>query len=349
MNWFRQIFTRRNAYDDLSREIQEHLREQIDELVAGGMSNADATAAARREFGNVTLAEERGREVWRWPSIEDFLMDIGFGLRMLRKNPGFSAAAVIVLALGIGANTALFSVVNGVLLRPLPYPNPEQLVMLRESKPNFATGSVSYPNFLDWKKDNRTFASMAAMRGSGSFVLTGRGEAEQVNSTFVSPGFFEQLGVNPEMGRTFAADDDRMGSELTVMISAGFWKRKFGSAPTALGQSLTLDGNDYTIVGVVPATFDLLGTLRSTEVYVPLGQWNNPLLMSRAAGLGIGGIGRLKPGVSIEQARADMERVTQNLAAAYPDSDKGIGAAVLPFRARMLGNVQPFLVVLFGA
>jgi predicted permease len=275
--------------------------------------------------------------------------DISYGIRMLAKNPGFTLVAVLTLALGIGANTALFSVVNGVLLRPLPYPHPEQLVTLRESKPNFATGSISYPNFLDWKKDNRTFASMAIVRGNRSFILTGLGEAEQVNAAFVSSEFFEQLGVNPVLGRMIAPGEDRIGAAPTVMITAGFWKRKFGSAPDVLGKGLTLDGRDYTIIGVIPATFDLLGSLSSREVYVPIGQWNNPLLMNRAAGLGIHGIGRLKPGVSIEQARADMERVTLNLTAAYPDADKGIGAAVIPFRKWMLGTVQPFLIVLFGA
>ncbi len=275
--------------------------------------------------------------------------DVSYGIRMLAKNPGVTLVAVLTLALGIGANTALFSVVNGVLLRPLPYPHPEQLVTLRESKPNFAMGSISYPNFLDWKKDNRTFASMAIVRGNRSFILTGLGEAEQVNAAFVSSEFFEQLGVNPVLGRMIAPGEDRIGAAPTVMITAGFWKRKFGSAPDVLGKSLTLDGRDYTIIGVIPATFDLLGSLSSREVYVPIGQWNNPLLMNRASGLGIHGIGRLKPGVSIEQARADMESVTRNLAAAYPDADKGIGAAVIPFRKWMLGTVQPFLVVLFGA
>jgi predicted permease len=282
-------------------------------------------------------------------SVETLWKDISYGIRMLAKNPGFTLVAVLTLALGIGANTALFSVVNGVLLRPLPYPHPEQLVTLRESKPNFATGSISYPNFLDWKKDNRTFASMAIVRGNRSFILTGLGEAEQVDAAFVSSGFFEQLGVNPVLGRMIAPGEDRIGAAPTVMITAGFWKRKFGSAPDVLGKSLTLDGRDYAIIGVIPASFDLLGSLRSREVYLPIGQWSNPLLMNRASGLGIHGIGRLKPGVSVEQARADMERVTRNLTAAYPDADKGIGAAVIPFRKWMLGTVQPFLIVLFGA
>jgi len=281
--------------------------------------------------------------------MHNLIQDLRYALRMLAKNPGFTAVAVLTLALGIGANTALFSIVNGVLLNPLPYPHPEQLVELRESKPNFATGSISYPNFLDWQKDNRTFASMALVRGNRSYILTGLGEAEQVDAVLVSTGFFEQLGVNPILGRTFAPGEDRIGAAPTVMITGGFWKRKFGAAPDVLGKILTLDGKGYTIIGVIPATFDLLGSLRTREVYAPIGQWNNPLLNNRAAGLGIGAIGRLKPGITIEQARADMERVTQNLAAAYPETDKGIGAALIPLRKWLLGSVEPFLLVLFGA
>jgi predicted permease len=268
---------------------------------------------------------------------------------MLRHNPGFTAAAVSVLALGIGGNTALFSIVNGVLLRPLPYPQPEQLVTLREIKPNFATGSISLPHFLDWQKDNRTFVSMAAMRGGRSLVLIGLGEAEQLNCVMLTGGFFEQLGVNPVIGRTFTQDEAKVGAAPTVLLAARLWKRKFASDPNVLGKTLTLDGKAYAIIGVIPADFDLLGTFRNIDIYIPIGQWGNPILMTRSAGLGISGVGRLKPGVTIDQARADMQRVTQNLAAAYPDTDKNIGAALIPFRKWNLGAVQSSLVILFGA
>ena len=334
---------------DLDQEVRAHLDMATQERVERGAAQKEAERAARREFGNMGLIKESTRDVWGGGSLDRLMQDLRFGVRMIAKSPGFAAVAILTLALGIGANTALFSVVNGVLLNPLPYPEPEQLVELRESKPNFATGSISYPNFMDWQKDNRTFASMAIVRGNGSFILTGLGEAEQVDGVFVSSGFFEQLGVNPVLGRAFAPGEDRIGAAPTVMITGGFWKRKFGSAQDVLGKSLTLDGRDYTIIGIIPATFDLLGSLRTREVYVPIGQWSNPLLMNRAAGLGIGGIGRLKPGVTVQQARADMERVTQNLAAAYPEADKNIGAAVIPLRKWLLGSVEPFLLVLFVA
>src|ERR1700685_463407 len=155
------------------------------------------------------------------------VQDVRFAIRMLTKNPGFTAVVVLTLALGIGANTALFSIVNGVLLNPLPYPHPEQLVTLHESKPNFANGSISYPNFRDWQKDNHTFSAIAVTRSYG-YSLTGMGEAEQVRAGFVSSDFFPLLGVRPVIGRAFAPDEDRIGAAPTVLISAGFWKRKFG-------------------------------------------------------------------------------------------------------------------------
>jgi predicted permease len=342
--WFR----RRQQAKELNEELDFHLSMATEDLVQHGESQAAAGLAARREFGNLSLVKEATEDVWGGRWWRDLLEDAQYGLRILGKNPRFVAVAGLTLALGIGANTALFSVVNGVLLNPLPYPDSEQLVTLHESKPNFATGSVSFPNFLDWQRDNQTFRSMALQRGI-SFILSGAGEAEQIDALLVSSDYFRQLGVTPVIGRDFAPGEDLVAATPLVMITAGFWKRKFGSAPDILGKSLTLDGRAYTIIGVTPASFDLLGTLRSREVFVPIGQWGNSILMSRDAGLGFHGIGRLKPGVTLAQARADMERVTQNLAATYPDADKGIGAALIPLRERMLGEVRPFLLLLFGA
>jgi predicted permease len=277
------------------------------------------------------------------------LQDLRFAVRMLAKSPAFTAVAVLTLALAIGANTALFSVVNGVLLNPLPYPQPDQLVTIHESKPNFNTGSISYPNFLDWQKQNQSLSSMAVSR-SFSFSLTGLGPAEQAQAQLVTADFFPILGVKPVAGRALVPADDQIGAAPVALISAGFWKRKFGSAPDAIGKSLTLDGKQYEIVGVIPSDFDLmLGSFSTSEIYAPVVQWSNNLLFNRGAGLGFHGIGRLKPGVTISQARADFAGVTKNLAVAYPEVDKGIGAALIPFRQRMLGGVQTTLLVLFCA
>ena len=169
--------------------------------------------------------------------MRSFLQDVRYSVRQMRKAPGFAVIAILTLALGIGANTAIFSVVNGVLLNPLPYPQPERLVVLFHDKPNFATGSISYPNFLDWQRENQAFEQMAAYRNSGSFALTGTAEPEAVTGEMVSAGFFEILGTKLLAGRTFSADEDRLGANPTAMISEGLWKRKFGSDPTSWARS----------------------------------------------------------------------------------------------------------------
>jgi predicted permease len=277
------------------------------------------------------------------------IQDIRYTLRQLRKNPGFTTVALLTLTLGIGANTALFSVINGVLLSPLPFFQPDQLVTLHENKPHFEGGSLSYPNFRDWQKDNHTFSSIAIARRY-AFSLTGVGEAEQVGGAFLSSDFFQILGVKPALGRTFEPNEDQVGAGPVALISAGLWQRKFSSAPDILGKSITLDAKDYTIVGVIPADFHLvIPGFRYDQVYVPIGQWSNPFLLLRGAGLGIHGVGRLKPGVTIEQARADMEGVTRNLAEAFPDADKGITAKLTPLKEQIVGDVRPFLLVLLAA
>ena len=281
--------------------------------------------------------------------MNSIFQDLRYAIRTLAKSPGFTIVAVLTLALAIGANTALFSVVNGVLLNPLPYPQANQLITLHESKPNFASGSISYPNFLDWEKDNHTLSAMAVSR-QYSFSLSGLGEAEQVQAELVTSDFFPMLGVKPVIGRLFARVDDQRGAAPVALISGGFWKRKFGSAPDVVGKTLNLDSRSYTIVGVIPADFDLLlGSFSPSEIYVPVVQWSNSLLFNRSAGLGFHGVGRMKPGVTIEQARADFAEVTRNLAAAYPESDKKIGATLNSFRASMLGRIEPFLLLLLGA
>jgi len=190
---------------------------------------------------------------------------------------------VLTLALGIGANIALFSIVNGVLLNPLPFPQPDQLVTLDQSKPNFENGALTYPNFCDLQKENRTFASMALSRGF-TFSLIGAGEAERVSARLVTADFFTVFDAKPALGRTFASGEDEPGVGRSSSSAAELWDRKFGSAKDVLSKSLTLDDKSYAIVGVMPASFPLF---RGTDVFVPIGQWNSPALKSRTAGLGI--------------------------------------------------------------
>ncbi len=281
--------------------------------------------------------------------MNGLLQDLRSALRQFVKTPGVTAVIIVTIALGVGANTALFSVVNGVLLNPLPYPQPEQLVTLHESKPNFDTGSISFPNFRDWHKDNRTFSSMAISRGY-AFSLTGVAEATQVSGEFVTSDYFKVLDTKPLLGRTFAPGEDEISAAPIAVISEGLWRRKFSSVPDIIGKIMTLDGRGYTIIGVIPASFHFaLGNFGAQrDIYAPVGQWNNNLLTSRSAGLGFHGIGRLKPGVTIEQASADMKSVTNNLAAAFPDANKGISAKLIPLKQWISGGVRPFLLVLLA-
>jgi predicted permease len=287
-------------------------------------------------------------------SFESLLQDLRYGFRMLDKAPAFSAIAILTLALGIGANTAIFSVVNGVLLNPLPFHDSHQLVSMFEKIPNFENGSISYPNFVDWRRMNHTFSSMAAYRSDG-FNLTGQGEPENLHGEMVSAGFFEILGVTPLKGRSFSPEDDRLGVNPTVMITEGLWKRKFGSSPDIIGQRLILDDVARTIIGVVPSSFHLrIQNFQRgeplIEIYTPVGEFNEPhFYNARGSGWGLDAIGRLKPGVTLEQARADMDRVSGELAAAYPDVDTGRKANLFSLKDEMIGDMRPVLLVLLGA
>ena len=275
--------------------------------------------------------------------------DIRYAFRILIKNPGFSLLIILTLAIGIGANTSLFSIVNGVLLNPLPFPEPDRLVGLHESKAPFESGSIPYPNFRDWQKDNHTFEAMAVSRTTG-FALTGIGDAEQLNAQLVTSDLFNILGMKPLVGRNFAKGEDEIGAAPLAMVSEGLWKRKFNGASDMIGKEITLDGKGYTVIGVVPSSFfPLFKNFAGTDVIVPLGQWGNSMLTNRGAGLGLHGIGRLKPGVSIEQAQADMAQVTANLARAYPQEDQGVGARINPLKQELVGRVRPLLLVLLGS
>ena len=286
--------------------------------------------------------------------ITSLPQDLRYGIRVLAKSPGFSLIAILTLALGIGANTAIFSVVNGVLLSPLPFHDPHQLVSMFQEMPNFKNGSISYPNFNDWRRMNTTFADMAAYRSTG-FNLSGNGEPERLHGEMISAGLFEILGVNPIMGRTFTAEEDRLGANPTAMITEGLWQRKFGGRKDIIGQRMVLDDVGRTIIGVVPSSFHLRiqnfqrgGPMN--EVYVPVGEYNEPKFYGeRGAGWGLDALGRLKPGVTVQQARQDMDRVSRNLTEAYPDVNSGKKANLLSLKDEMVGHLGPVLFVLLGA
>lgn len=334
---------------DVEDEFRATVHAYQEDLIREGLSEEEARRKAQIDLGRPLVQNEIYREAVGLRVFDELRGDIRYGFRQLRKSAGFTLTAVITLALGIGINTAIFSVVNGVVLNPLPFSHPEQLVALHESKPNFANGSISYPNFLDWRKDNHTFAAMGLARGYG-FSMTGRGDAAQLSAEFLSDGFFGVLGVRTVLGREFTPADETPGASPVAMISEELWRNKFDGAPNVLGQTIALNGKNFSIVGVIPASLKLqVSNFQVSDVYAPIRQWGNPFLMFRGAGLGFHGIGRLKPGVTIEQARADLERVTGNLAAAFPDDDRGIGASMFSMKEEIVGSTKDFLLILLGA
>jgi len=344
------MFGRRRKSDDFRAEIEAHLEIEAGRQRELGLSEEEAQAVARRAFGNVMQTKERFYESNRWLWWDHIWQDVRYGGRMLRKSPGFAVIAILTLAIGIGANTALFSVVNGVLFNPLPYAQPDRLVALFARSNQFNKFSISYPNFQDWSRQNHSFSSLAAFRGE-TFTLTGIGEPERLDANMVSAAFFPLLGVNPTIGRSFNEKEDQLGAAPVALISEGLWKRKFGSAPDIAGKSIRLDGNLYSIAGVIPATFHFQNDNyhSEAEVYVPLGQWNNPLFRDRRTGMGMDAVGRLKPGVTLAQANSDMSGVANHLAEVYPDIDKGQGITLVPLKQNLVGDVQPFLLMLLAA
>jgi putative ABC transport system permease protein len=279
-------------------------------------------------------------------------MDLRYAVRMLAKSPGFTLIAILTLALGIGANTALFSVVNGVLLNPLPFPHPNQLTIVDNTFPNFGETSVSYPDYLDWARDSQSFSSLAAYKSFLSFNLIGGGKPERLAAVEVTSNFFPTLGVSPVLGRNFMPTEDQLNGPRAVILSSGFWKSKFAASRDILGKTLNLDGTDYTVVGVLPPNFYFCCAninFRPGDVYVPLGADKNPFLRDRKFNLGVMGVGRIKEGVTLAQARADMARVARNLAVVHPGRGKNRGIAVTPVKQEMVRNIRPFLLVLLAA
>ncbi len=282
--------------------------------------------------------------------MQTFWQDAHYGLRTLLKNPGFTAIAVLTLALGIGANAALFSVVNGVLLNPLPYQEPEKLVALYAKSREFSRSSISYPNFLDWQRENRSFTALAAFR-SEDLNLTGVGQPERLKTEMISATFFPILGVRPLIGRVFSEQEDQLGRDPVILLSEGLWHRKFGSSQDVLGSSISLNAKLYTVVGVIPGNFHYQNNnfYSNAEAFVPIGQWDEKLFRDRRTAMGMNGVGRLKPGISFEQASAEMDAIAARLAEMYPDINKDSGITLVPLKQNVVGDIRPFLLMLMAA
>jgi predicted permease len=282
----------------------------------------------------------------QWPLIDDFLLDVRYCVRILTKNAGFTAVAVLTLALGIGANTSIFSVVQGVILAPLPYREPDRLVMVLESNLRFPLDAISYPNFQDWQRSAHSFQQMAAAMEVQGFDLTSPGTPEHLSGYRVSSGFFSTLGANLALGRDFSGGEDRQAGAPVVIISNRLWKNRFASNPQVLGQSITLDGVGHTIIGVTPPGFRLLSP---RDLYTPLGQGDPLVLNSRGSHDGMLSIARLKPGLSISQAAEEMSAIQAHLDQLYPEEDRGTGTTVVSLKRMVIGDVDGTLLLLLGA
>jgi putative ABC transport system permease protein len=344
MSWLAQLFSRRRIYSDLSAEIQEHLDERVEELIAEGMPKKDAEAAARREFGNVTLIAEDSREVCRWRLLENFAIDVRYGLRSLRRSPGFTTVVVLTLALGIGANSAIFSVIDAVLLRPLPFPNASQLADLcaRSTLFDFEHLGVSLPDIADIRASSTSFSNLTPYQLS-SKEMTGDGKPERIEGADISEDFFPDLGVKPLLGRTFVSSDMQPGSHA-VILSHSLWRDRFGGDPKAIGKTLRLDGETYTVIGVMPgfSSTDFATDCKVWAAFIPT---QEQLTARQNHYFNV--LARLKPHTDITQAQKELDTIASRLANAYPDADKGWSFRATPLRKYLLGDAQKPLLVLF--
>ncbi|CAN5289639.1 ABC transporter permease [soil metagenome] len=333
---------------ELTEEVSSYVEMLTEEKMKEGMNEQDARRAALVEVGGVEQVKEEVRASRMGSGIETFVMDLRYATRSLLKKPGFTFTAVIALALGIGANTAIFSVINGVLLRSLPYANPERLVLVSEH--HFASNDnknfVSPGNYRDWAEQTNCFEQMAILNDAGRANVTGGEEPEEIALQVVTPSFFSVLGVPPLMGRLFANDEGSRGRSQVVILSHPLWLSRFGGDPEVLGKPLTLNGGDYEIVGVMPRGFRFLNS--EARAWVPTAI--DPAVNYRAvAGRSMRSFARLKPGVTIQQAQAEMSELAKRLEKEYPEFNGGWSAHLLPLHEAVVGEIRPILIVLLAA
>jgi predicted permease len=357
LNRIRFWLDRRRLESELTQELECHRAMRQEQLERSGMSATEAAYASQREIGNITLAREDARAVWIWPSLETIGQDVRYGCRVLVRNPGFSSVVLLTLVLGIGANAAIFSAVRAVILRPLPYPNADRLVMLwtDDVKQGLHEEPTSYLTFQDWRTESRLVADMAFFRGEPSVILGGD-TPDRVLAEFVSANLFPLLGVAPALGRTFTLDEQDRG-ESVVVLSYGLWQRRFGAAHDVIGQTLALDGRTeivaFRVIGVMPPGFAFPS--RDAQFWLPAKVNDRERTQDRFRFVGrrYGVVGRLRPGVTARQAQAEMTAIGRRLAAAHPTLDQtfpGFGASVVPLLDHVAGRtIRSGLWILLAA
>jgi len=343
----RSLFRRKRADGELDDELRFHLERQTAKHVKSGLSLEEAQRLASMDLGGFDQVTEECRDARGVRPLENLAQDVRYALRTLRKSPAFTVIALLTLALGIGANTAIFSVVYAVLLRPLPFAEPSRLIVLNETTPKVGLVSVSYPNFLDWRAQSRSFSQMSFVKSMGS-NLGGVEQPESISGFDVSTNYLSTLGVHPFLGRDFTSSEDNAGTAPVVMLTYPLWQSHFGADPNAIGRGITLDDRRFTIIGVLPPDFRSADKI---DILEPIGVWltGNAEAQERGERGDAVVVGRLAPGRSLAQARAEMEGIAARLAVAYPGSNDQFGAALQPIRDAFVGDIRPAILVLFAA
>ncbi len=345
MKWV-SCFKRRGWERRMDAEFQFHMDSQVRDYMQRGLSREDAEVRARRDFGGIELAKDESRDERAFEPISRFLRDLHYAARSLRKTPSYAAAAILTLALGIGANTAIFSALDGVVLKPLPYPEPDRLVViaLYNRSLKYAT-YLSYPDFLDWQRGARSFKQIAAFESIG-FDLTNPGSPEHVAGYEISSNFFSTLGVNLALGHSFAPEEDRIGGVPAVVISNRLWQQHFHGDPAAIGKPITLSGVGYTVAGILPSAFRFED--RPADVYTPIGRSDPTFLLDRTVH-SILCVGRLRHGIGIGQAQAEMNTLQDHIDQLNPTTEKGLATYIVSLKQELVGNVGSTLLLLLGA
>jgi putative ABC transport system permease protein len=343
----RSVFRRETVESEIEEELRFHSERQLDKYLKTGMRRDEAQRRVRMDFGGLQQVKEECRDARGVSLLETLVQDVRYGWRSLRKSPGFAAAALFTLALGIGANTAIFSVVYGVLLQPLPFREAARLVLLHETTPRVGDVSVSYPNFQDWRAQSHTFSEMAAVSNVG-FNMAGTSQPENIGGLAVSPNFLSMAGVRPAIGRGFTPDEEKAGTAPVLLLSYALWQSHFGGDRRVIGRTIRLDSRSLTIVGVLPRDFRWIETC---DVMEPMGVWatNNDSVAERSDRGDLTVVGRLAAGVRMEQARAEMNGIAARLARAYPQANDQCGVKLQALRETFSGDARPAMVVLLGA
>jgi predicted permease len=344
---------------EIVEELAQHVEDRCRELISSGATEMEARRIALDEITAHEVLTSGLRAIERTDVPEPlviggggkgqllggFAQDLRYGFRTLRKSPGFSVVAMLALALGIGANTAIFSVVNSVLLQPLSYPEADRLLKIWATTADFSSNTVAYPDYLDWRRESRSYTDIGAYR-SDAFNLTGAGEPEQLSGDYISASLFPVLGVTPFLGRNFLPEEDRPDAACSVMLSYGLWQRRFGSDRNILGKTLILNAASCAVIGVLPRNFRFRD---DAEVYVPMEVWNSAELRSRELAPGLMVIGRMRPGVTIKAAQAEASTISKALARQYPATNAGRGARAVPMKDDMVQYIKRTLLLLTAA